>query len=127
MARELAAARRAEAGILLALGDNTPEGIQGEHVTAAAQAGCPVATAAFDQLGFYLGKGMAAVSALLDPEIFIVGGGVCVAGDILLNPTRKSFEQHLTARAHRPMPQILTAVMGNEAGLVGAADLARSA
>lgn len=126
IARELAGVRRADAKTLLSLGDGTPEGIQGEHITQAAQNGCPVAIAAFDELGDHLGRGMASLSALLDPEIFIIGGGVSVAGDLLLRPTSMAFEQHLTARKFRQLPKIVIASMGNDAGLIGAADLARN-
>ena len=126
MARELAANRRSQASVLLSLGDGTPEGIQGEHITTAAQKGCPVATAAFDELGENLGRGMASLSALLDPEVFVIGGGVSIAGDFLLRPTAASFEKNLTARQYRVLPKILVASMGNDAGLIGAADLARN-
>ena len=126
IARELASARRADAKTLLSLGDGTPEGIQGEHITKAAQNGCPVAIAAFEELGDNLGRGMASLSALLDPEIFVIGGGVSVAGDLLLRPTTQAFEQHLTARKFRQLPKIVIASMGNDAGLIGAADLARN-
>lgn len=127
IAKELADQRFAEAGQLLALGDGTVGGILGAHITAAAQAGCPVATAAFDRLGENLGRGMASVSALIDPYKYVLGGGVSAAGDLLLTPTRKAFAEHLTARGHRPVPEIVAAEMGNDAGLVGAADLARVA
>ncbi|MEN9710395.1 MAG: Glucokinase [Actinomycetota bacterium] len=125
IARQSAQKHRSEAGILLALGDGTPEGIQGAHITAAAEAGCPIAISAFNKLGKNLGKGMATMSALLDPEMYVIGGGVCEAGDLLLAPTRAAFEKNLTALAHRPMPKIVAATLGNDAGLVGAADLAR--
>ena len=125
--KELAAQRETEAGILLGLGDGTVEGIAGPHITDAAQQGCPVALAGFAQLGDNLGRGMASVSALIDPHRFIIGGGVSSAGDILLDPIRKSFEAHVTARAYRPLPDIQVATMGNDAGMIGAADLARVA
>jgi glucokinase len=126
IARERAASRRSDAAILLSLGDGTPEGIQGEHITTAAQKGCPVAIEAFNELGDNLGRGMASLSALLDPEIFIIGGGVSVAGDLLVKPASEAFEKHLTARKFRILPKIVAASMGNEAGLIGAADLARN-
>lgn len=127
IARASAQKHRADASILLALGDGSPEGIQGPHITTAAQAGCPVAISAFNKLGRNIGRGMASMSALLDPEMFVIGGGVCEAGDLLLDPIRQTFEKHLTARSHRPLPQIVVATLGNDAGLVGAADLARQA
>ncbi len=125
IAQEKAAIATADAKSLLGLGDGTVAGIQGAHITEAAVAGDPVALAAFAELGDALGRGMASVSALLDPELFVLGGGVCEAGDLVLAPTVRSFEEHLTARRHRPLPEIAIATLGNDAGLIGAADLAR--
>lgn len=124
-ARQLASRRRREAGLMLELGDGTPEGIQGAHVTEAAKAGDPVAIAAFDQLGDWLGRGLADMAAVLDPARFVLGGGVSEAGDILLVPTRASFLERLTGRQHRPTAEVTLATVGNSAGIIGAADLAR--
>lgn len=74
-ARYLASERRSEAETLLDLGDGTPEGVQGLHVTQAAREGDPVALAAFDFVSRWLGQGMADVTAILDPECFVIGGG----------------------------------------------------
>jgi len=125
VARELAAERRSEAGILLALGDGTPEGVTGQQVTVAAREGDPVALDAFALIGDNLGSGLADVAALLDPEVFVIGGGVSEAGDLLLIPARAAFEANLVARDHRPIARVVSAELGNDAGLVGAADLAR--
>lgn len=124
-ARELAVDRRGEAHLLLSLGDGTPEGVQGAHITEAARAGDPVALEAFSRIGRWLGTGLADVAALLDPAVFVIGGGVSEAGDLLLDPTRTAFEGALVAAGHRPHARVVAAVLGNDAGLVGAADLAR--
>jgi glucokinase len=124
-ARGLAAERRSEAGTLLALGDGTPEGVVGRHVTEAARRDDPVALEAFARVGAALGTGIADLVALLDPELVVLGGGVSEAGDLLLAPTRSAFEESLVARAHRPLADIVLATLGNDAGLVGVADLAR--
>ena len=55
----------------------------------------------------------------------MVGGGVAEAGDLLLDPAREAYAKNLTARAHRPLASFVVAGMGNRAGIVGAADLAR--
>lgn len=125
VARRLARKRRDEAAVLLSLGNGTPEGVKGKHITKAAAAGDPVAIAAFQEIGGSLGHGMASLAALLDPSVFVVGGGVCEAGELLMTPTREAFAQRLTAREHRPLADIRLATMGNAAGIVGAADLAR--
>ena len=55
----------------------------------------------------------------------VIAGGLAEAGDILLAPTRKAFAENLTAGTHRPAIPVVLAEGGQEAGLVGAADLAR--
>ena len=58
--------------------------------------------------------------------MFVIGGGVSEAGDLLLLPTRAAFEGSLVARQHRPLASVVMAELGNDAGVVGAADLART-
>ncbi len=124
-ARNLAAERRSEAGTLLALGDGTPEGVQGVHVTQAAKAGDPVAMEAFTIVGNWLGRGLADLAAVLDPELFVIGGGVSDAGDLLLASARQTLADKLIGQQNRPAPAVKVASLVNNAGLVGAADLAR--
>jgi glucokinase len=124
-ARDLAADRRGDAGVLLGFGDGTPEGVSGQHVTLAARQGDPVALEAFSRIGRCLGEGLADLAALFDPAVLIIGGGVSEAGDLLLAPARAAFLDSLPARAHRPIAEVLAATLGNDAGVVGAADLAR--
>ncbi|HET9945185.1 MAG TPA: ROK family glucokinase [Actinomycetes bacterium] len=124
-ARERAEEDRPAAELLLGLGDGTPQGIAGEHVTEAAHQGDPVAIAAFNTLGHWVGQGLADLAAVLDPQVFILGGGVSEAGDVLLEPTRKAYEELLTGRGRRPLAEVVQAQLGNDAGVVGAADLAR--
>ena len=61
--------------------------------------------------------------ALLDPEVIVIAGGLAEAGDILLTPTRKAFTANLTAGTYRPAIPVVLAEGGQEAGLVGAADV----
>jgi glucokinase len=124
-ARERAAESRSEASLLLRMGDGTPEMITGRHVTDAARLGDEVALAAFATVGRWLGQGLADLVAVLDPGRFIIGGGVSEAGELVLGPTRAAFESKLTGREVRPIAQVVLAELGNDAGLVGAADLAR--
>ena len=55
----------------------------------------------------------------------VIGGGVVEAGEILLAPTRESMARHMPFAGKHPYPDIVPAQLGNEAGLVGVADLAR--
>ncbi|WP_019136954.1 ROK family glucokinase [Cellulomonas massiliensis] len=115
----------AAAGRLLELAGGDAEKITGPHVTKAAQEGDPLAVRLLADLGRWLGEGSASVAALLDPALIVVGGGVASAGELLLAPARKGFAEQLSARGHRPEAAIVVAAMGNDAGMVGAADLAR--
>lgn len=124
-ARELASERRHEAGALLALGDGTPEGVQGSHITRAALMGDPVAAEAFANVGTWLGRGLADLTAIVDPDAFVIGGGVSEAGDLLLASARRTLTEKVFGGSNRPLPQLLVARLGNDAGIVGAADLAR--
>jgi glucokinase len=124
-ARERAAAAPEEARLLLELAEGRPEGITGPMVTMGAIAGDPVALQSFRAVGAWLGHGMADLAAVLDPRTFIIGGGVSEAGELLAGPARETFEAKLTARGHRPTATVRVAQLGQDAGLIGAADLAR--
>jgi glucokinase len=124
-ARAFAAERRTEADVLLALGDGTPEGVQGAHVSQAARLGDPVALAAFASVGMWLGRGLADLTAVLDPAAFVIGGGVSDSAEFFVDNARVVLTQKIVGLATRPMPEVRIAQLGNDAGLVGAADLAR--
>lgn len=124
-ARELARMSPALAGRLLELGGDTAEGVAGPEVTKAALEGDTAALECFRIVGSWLGQGLADMSMVLDPGRFVLGGGVCEAGDVLLEPARQAFAKALTGRGHRPLADVCTAELGPDAGLVGAADLAR--
>jgi glucokinase len=110
---------------LLQLGGGRPEGISGPEITQAATEGDPAALRCFQIVGGWLGQGLADLAAILDPACFVIGGGVSEAGDLLLDPARAWFERALTGRGHRPFAEIKAAQLGEDAGIVGAADLAR--
>ena len=112
------------AGLLERAGGRV-EDLNGPIVTEAAQAGDPVAVELLAEIGRWLGEGIASLTAVLDPAVVAIGGGVSEAGDLLLDPIRTHFRANLTARAYRPELEIRRAELGNKAGLIGAADLAR--
>ena len=99
--------------------------LTGPLITAAARDGDPTARELLAEIGNWLGVGIANLAAAFDPGTFVVGGGVSAAGDLLLTPARETFKRHLTGRGYRPEAQIVAAQLGNDAGLIGAADLAR--
>lgn len=126
-ARELARSNSPMAYGLLDMLGGDPDTITGPGVTAAALRGEPTATELIGDVGSWLGVGIANLAAALDPDLFVIGGGVSAAGDLLLEPTRRAFARTLTGRGFREPARIELAHFRNDAGLIGAADLARHA
>ncbi len=127
LARELAAAGSPDADGMLARAGGDPAALVGSVVTDAARAGDAPAVELLAEVGEWLGIGLANLAAALDPGTFVVGGGVCEAGDLLLDPARQAFARQLTGRGFRPAASVRLAELGPLAGLVGVADLARRA
>lgn len=96
--------------------------IAAKEVFDAAKNGDEVAARIVNRAAFYLAKSMSAVAAILNPEVFIVGGGVSNAGDILFNEVREVFAKFTPEPLQRGV-SILPAQLGNDAGIVGAAGL----
>lgn len=125
-AREIARHSPAFAAGLLRDAGGDPDAITGEMVTAAAQREDVGALHCFDEIGRWIGLGLAQLAAVLDPSLFVLGGGVSAAGEVLRERVETTFRAHLTGRGHRPVAEVRLAEMGWEAGMVGAADLART-
>jgi glucokinase len=106
--------------------DGDPDRLTGQMITAAAEKDDVVALQAFESVGDWLGVGLANLVAAFDPEVVVVGGGVSAAGDLLLDPARSALLRSLVGARHRDVPPVLRARFGPEAGVVGAADLARA-
>ncbi|MEX2414987.1 MAG: ROK family glucokinase [Paenibacillaceae bacterium] len=97
------------------------------HITAkdvfdAAKAGDETADRIVKRAAFYLGKSMAAISVVVNPNRFVIGGGVSNAGDILLKPVHEVFEKYAPTKAQENV-DIVLARLGNNAGVIGAAGL----
>jgi glucokinase len=99
--------------------------LTGPLITQAAREGDPTARELLAEIGHWLGVGIANLAAAFDPGMFVIGGGVSAAGELLLTPARETFKRQLTGRGYRPEAHIVVAQLGNDAGLIGAADLAR--
>lgn len=124
-ARELAAAESPVAyGIIDRVGGQVGD-ITGPLITELARSGDAMCTELFHEVGSWLGVGLANLAAALDPSCFVVGGGVSAADELLIDPAREAFRRQLTGRGYRPEARIVKAQLGPEAGMVGAADLAR--
>ncbi|MEJ7633365.1 ROK family glucokinase [Aeromicrobium sp.] len=110
---------------IAALADGDLSRITGPAITTLAQQGDPLAVELLTDVGRWIGEGVAVLATILDPSVIAIGGGVAAAGDLLLDPVIEAFAIHLPARAHRPEAALRLAALGNQAGLIGAADLAR--
>jgi glucokinase len=124
-ARELAEVSPVAAHRLLELAGGNPAALTGTMVTTAAREADPAAVEIFTAMGRWLGRGIASLAAALDPSVVVIGGGVSEAGELLLRPAQEEFAASLTGRGFRPLAPIRLAALGPDAGLVGAADLAR--
>jgi glucokinase len=125
-ARALMSARSPIAMDMLARINGDAANLTGPLITEAAREGDMMAVELLSEIGTWLGVGMANLAAALDPGMFVVGGGVSAAGELLLDPARTAFARTLTGRGYRPEAGIVAAKLGNDAGLIGAADLARA-
>jgi glucokinase len=95
--------------------------IGGPAITAAAQKGETRALAAMTTVGEWLGRGLASLVAVLDPERIVIGGGLGEAGELLLEPAEVALAESVTGGARRPLPPVVSATLGNQAGAIGAA------
>ncbi|CEA07812.1 Glucokinase [Arthrobacter saudimassiliensis] len=126
-ARELAAANSPVAQELLRAVGGRIGDVTGAVVTRLALEGDPASVELLEEAGEWLGLGLANLAAALDPGMFVIGGGLGAAGDLLLEPARRSFARNLTGRGFRPAASIRPAALGPAAGMIGAADLSRIA
>ena len=100
--------------------------LSGTALTKAAKAGNELALAAFSKQADWLGLACASYSSIIDPQAIIIGGGVVDAGELFLAPVRAAMRKYMPfAESHVP-PKIIAAKFGNDAGLIGAADLVRA-
>ena len=124
-ARLAATSNPNRAAALLALAGDAAARITGAHVTAAAVDHDPLSVDLLTDLGTWIGRGIATLVNVLDPATIVIGGGVATAGDLLLQPARLTLASALEPTPRTP-PPIVPAQLGADAGIVGAADLARA-
>ncbi len=116
LAREIV---RREPGGLVAVeaGGESPTG---SHMLAPAVAGDRSAIDAYCGVGEALGRGLAMLAVVLDPQIIVIGGAVAAAGDLLLSPARQAFRERFEGATHRPIPSIVPSRLGANGGAIGA-------
>jgi len=119
LAREAATGRRLHDVVRHAGGD--PQAVRGEHVQAAAREGDPEALAVIDEFARWVALGLSNLTNALDPEMFVLGGGLAAGSDLYLDPISHWFGELLYQPHLRPMPRVEFASWGPLAGAVGAA------
>jgi glucokinase len=124
-ARELAQSSSPKAKRLQELMSESGE-LSGEQVYQAILENDPGACELVAELGHHLGTAIGTIYVpILDPELVVIGGGVSAVGKKLLDPIQEAFEESMPAKGYRPELEIVKATFLNQAGLIGAADLAR--
>ncbi len=125
MGREAAAV--GDAPSVLAEADGDVAAITGHQVGQAAAAGAPDAVALIDRYADLVAIGLANLANILDPSAIVISGGLIALGDVLIQPVRKHFLLRIEAGTERPVPDLVAATLGERAGVIGAAALARRA
>ncbi len=123
MAREMVAAGRGAAFVAAAGG--VAADVHGEHVVVAAHAGDADALDLLEQFADNIALGLAALANVLDPELIVIGGGLVSLGPLLFDPLGVAFRAHIEGSEHRPEVPLVPASLGEQAGAIGAAVLAR--
>ena len=118
---EHAVQRYAEAGITKDLAECTPK-----HIAIAAQNGDDIARQIWAELADWLGTTLSSIAWLLNPDAFVIGGGVAQAGALLFDPLQRKVQSMLSTVVWEKL-QILPAKFSNEAGIIGNAALAADA
>jgi glucokinase len=119
LAREAAVGRRVSR--VLDLADGDPEAVRGEMVQQAAREGHEDALAVIDDFGRWVALGLVNLTNVLDPERFVLGGGLAAGADLYLDPIKKWFRELIYQPELRPMPDVRFAHWNERAGAVGAA------
>ncbi|NCW47993.1 MAG: ROK family protein [Actinobacteria bacterium] len=119
LAREYAVGRRVSRVLDLAGGD--PESVRGEHVQAAAREGDTDSLRVIDAFGRWVALGLVNLTNVLDPDLFVLGGGLAAGADLYLDPIQRWFGELLYQPDLRPHPRVKFAELSERAGAVGAA------
>jgi glucokinase len=98
--------------------------VTGRRVAAAARDGDPLAERAMGELSRWLGRGLALVADVYDPEVVVIGGGVSESSPLFLDEAREHYARMITGAGHRPLARIRPAQLGDDSAIVGAAALA---
>lgn len=95
--------------------------VNAKTVWDAVKAGDELAIEVAKQFGEYLGRGLASIACTVNPEIFVIGGGVSKAGDILLDYIKDTYSKYVFHGSRDA--KFALATLGNDAGIYGAAKM----
>jgi glucokinase len=123
MGREWAAAGHAPGVVARAGGDSAK--VRGVHVGDSAQAGEPDGVALLAEYADLVAVGLAGLANILDPERIVISGGLVELGDTLFAPLRAAFARRIEGFEYRPPIAIVPSILGEHAGVIGAAARAR--
>lgn len=118
-------ARAGGAPGLLERSGGDPAAVTGVHVGDAALAGDADALALVREYTDFVAIGLAGLINILDPERIVVSGGLVALGDVLFDPLQAAFARRIEGARYRPPVAIVPAALGERAGVIGAAVLAR--
>ncbi|MCK9478395.1 MAG: ROK family protein [Firmicutes bacterium] len=102
--------------------DKSIDSIGGKTAFDGMRAGCPIAAAVVERYIFYFATGLINIINIFQPETLVIGGGVSKEGDYLLNPLKEIINKEVYSR-DVAQTQVRTAMLGNDAGIIGAAAL----
>ncbi|SNT22625.1 ROK family protein [Rhodococcoides kyotonense] len=103
-----------------------PGSLTGRRIASAAQEGDVIARRTMEDFARWLGVGLALVSDVYDPDLIVIAGGVATSSNQFLDQAREHYGRLVTGAGHRPVAKIRSTQLGEAAGMIGAADLARS-
>jgi glucokinase len=118
------ALRRIQRGEATSLVEGSEPGeVTPARIAQVATAGDPLAVAVMEETAFYVGVGVANLINMLNPEVFVIGGGIAQAGEVLFAPMRRTVRARAVALQQRTA-RIVSAELGDNAGVIGAVVLA---
>lgn len=104
-----------------------PEEITGRTIVRMAREGDLLASSIIREMATWLGRGLAMVQDIFDPELIVIGGGVAKDADLMIERAENVMHRSIVGAGHRPVARVVIAELGSQAGMIGVAMLARDA
>ena len=117
------AAKEHPESMIHSLVDGDLSKVTGKTVFDAMHAGDATAKAVVDNYIRYLGEGVVSLINIFQPEVFLIGGGICAQKEALFGPLNEMAKKYAYSKDESKLTKIMPAVLGNDAGIIGAAML----